>query len=166
MIDKRINVPLTSGAGRLFDAVSAILCLCTVSDFDSEAPMRLEAAITSETESHYPFDVGETVVFAKTLKAIINDIPKADVSLISAKFHNTIALVIADISEKMSLGTSIQKVVLSGGVFQNKYLLERLTRLLTERHFKVFTNHLVPANDGGVSLGQLIIASKNRNLCA
>jgi hydrogenase maturation protein HypF len=166
MIDKGINVPLTSGAGRLFDAVSAILGLCTASDYDSEAPMRLEAAITSETESHYPFEAGKTVVFAKTIKAIIDDIPKADVSLISAKFHNTIALVIADITEKMRLVTSIQKVVLSGGVFQNRYLLERLTRLLTERHFKVFTNHLVPSNDGGVSLGQLIIASKNKNLCA
>ena len=165
MIDKKINTPLTSGAGRIFDAVSAILGLCAISNFDSEAPMRLESAITSATESFYPFEIGRTVVFAKTLKAVIDDLPKADVSVISAKFHNTIAKIIADISEKIRQDTLIQKVVLSGGVFQNKYLLEKLTQLLSEKHFEVFTNHLVPANDGGVSLGQLIIASKMKGLC-
>jgi hydrogenase maturation protein HypF len=165
MIDKKINTPLTSGAGRLFDAVSVILGLCPFSNFDSEAPMRLEAAINSSTESHYPFEISKTVVFAKTLKAITDDLKRSDVSLISAKFHNTIAKVIADVSEKISIETSIQKVVLSGGVFQNKYLLEKATQLLTEKHFQVFTNHLVPANDGGVSLGQLAVASKMKELC-
>jgi len=61
--------------------------------------------------------------------------------------------------------TSINKVVLSGGVFQNKYLLEKLIRILIGKNFYIYTNHLVPANDGGVSLGQLIIASKNIGLC-
>jgi hydrogenase maturation protein HypF len=165
MIDKGINSPLTSGAGRIFDAVSALLGLCYVSNFDSEAPMRLESAITSATDSHYPFEVGKTVVFAKTLKAILDDLPKSDVSTISAKFHNTIAKVIADISEKIRTETSIRKIILSGGVFQNKYLLEKATQLLTGKRFKVFTNNLVPANDGGISLGQLIIASKMKSLC-
>jgi hydrogenase maturation protein HypF len=72
---------------------------------------------------------------------------------------------ILTVSETMRRDTSIQKVALSGGVFQNKYLLERLTRLLTEKHFEVFTNHLVPSNDGGISLGQLIIASKIKRKC-
>jgi hydrogenase maturation protein HypF len=165
MIDKRINSPLTSGAGRIFDAVSAILGLCPVLNFDSEAPMRLESVITSSTERHYPFDIRKTVVFSKTLQAIIDDLPKTDISLISAKFHNTIAKVVADVSEKIRRDTLIQKVVLSGGVFQNKYLLEKLTQLLTGRHFEVFTNHMVPSNDGGVSLGQLLIASKMKGLC-
>ncbi len=165
MIDNRINTPLTSGAGRIFDAVSAILCLCPVSNFDSEAPIRLESAITYASESNYPFGIEKTVSFAKTLKAVIADLQNTDVSIISAKFHNTIARAIADISEKIRKDTSIHKVVLSGGVFQNKYLLERLTQLLIEKHFEVFTNHLVPANDGGVSLGQLIIASKMNESC-
>jgi hydrogenase maturation protein HypF len=99
------------------------------------------------------------------LQAIIDDLPKTDISLISAKFHNTIAKVVADVSEKIRRDTLIQKVVLSGGVFQNKYLLEKLTQLLTGRHFEVFTNHMVPSNDGGVSLGQLLIASKMKGLC-
>lgn len=165
MIDKGINAPLTSGAGRLFDAVSAILGLCPVSGFDSEAPMRLESVISSTTESHYPFEIGKTVVFAETLKAVIDDMQSHDVSFISAKFHNTVALAITEVSEKMRKETSINKVVLSGGVFQNKYLLEKLTGMLTGKNFYIYTNHLVPANDGGVSLGQLIVASKINGLC-
>lgn len=166
MIDKRINSPLTSGAGRIFDAVSALLGLCHVSNFDSEAPIRLESAITSATDSHYPFEVGKTVIFAKTFKGIIDDLTKTDISIISAKFHNTVANAIMEVSEKIRNEFSLHKVVLSGGVFQNKYLLEKVTQLLTEKHFKVYTNHLVPANDGGVSLGQIIIASKMKSLCA
>jgi hydrogenase maturation protein HypF len=85
--------------------------------------------------------------------------------LISAKFHNTVAQVILEISEKMRKNFSINKVVLSGGVFQNKYLLEKAVQKLLNRRFMVYTNHLVPANDGGISLGQLVIASKNREKC-
>jgi hydrogenase maturation protein HypF len=127
--------------------------------------MRLEAAITSSTDSHYPFEVGESVVFAKTLEGVIDDLKKSDISHISAKFHNTIALAILEVSERIRDRTSLQKVVLSGGVFQNKYFLEKLSKLLTENFFEVFTNHLVPVNDGGVSLGQIIIASKMKELC-
>jgi hydrogenase maturation protein HypF len=165
MIDKRINTPLTSGAGRIFDAVSSILGLCTISGFDSEAPMRLESVIVSTTDSYYPFDIGEKVLFARTFKAIIDDLQMVDASLISAKFHNTIARAILEVSERIRRETSLNKVVLSGGVFQNKYLLEKQTQLLVDKNFEVFTNHLVPANDGGVSLGQMIIASKINSLC-
>jgi len=165
MIDKGINTPLTSGAGRLFDAASALIGLCPVSGFDSEAPMRLESAINSTTESHYPYEIGTTVIFAETFKAVIDDMRSQDVSFISAKFHNTVALAIAEVSERMRRETSINKVVLSGGVFQNKYLLEKLIRILIGKNFYIYTNQLVPANDGGVSLGQLIIASKNIGLC-
>lgn len=165
MIDKRINTPLTSGAGRIFDAVSAILGLCTISGFDSEAPIRLESAIVSTTDSYYPFDIVERVVFAKTFKAIIDDLQMVDASLISAKFHNTIARAILEVSERIRRETSLNRVVLSGGVFQNKYLFEKLTQLLIEKNFEIFTNHLVPANDGGISLGQIIIASKMKSLC-
>ena len=165
MIDKKINSPLTSGAGRLFDAVSAILGLCTVSKFDSEAPIRLESVIDPATESYYPFEAGPSIVLAKTFKAILDDLHKRDISIISAKFHNTIARIILTVSESIRRETSIRKVVLSGGVFQNKYLLERLEVLLQDKHFEVFTNHTVPANDGGISLGQLIIASKIKRKC-
>jgi hydrogenase maturation protein HypF len=87
-------------------------------------------------------------------------------SVIPAKFHNTVARAILEVSKQIRKEKSLNKVVLSGGVFQNKYLLEKSLSLLNLNKFKVFTNHLVPANDGGVSLGQLVIASKIKGLCA
>ncbi len=162
MIVKKMNSPITSGAGRLFDTVSAILGFCSAATFDSEAPMRLESAIDGETNDFYPFRAAKTIVFADTIKAILEDLPRQKISVISAKFHNTIAQVILDVSMQIRKDTSLNKVILSGGVFQNKYLLEKSSYLLTRNRFKVFTNHLVPANDGGISLGQLVIASKIR----
>ena len=160
MLVKKINAPLTSGAGRLFDAVSAILGLCPEATFDSEAPMRLESVIDCETTDFYPFQADTNIVFAETIKAIIDDLHKQKISVISAKFHNTIARVILEVSQQIRKVTSLKKVILSGGVFQNKYLLEKSLYLLKLNGFKVFTNHLVPSNDGGISLGQISIASK------
>jgi hydrogenase maturation protein HypF len=166
MIRSGVNSPLSSGAGRLFDAVSALVGLCSVTDFDSEAPMRLESAIETGSDLHYPFDLGTSVNFAETLKAILADLPQKKVPVISAKFHNTVARVILEVSEKIRKETSVDKVVLSGGVFQNNYLLEKTIHVLTQNRFNVFTNRKVPANDGGISLGQLVVASKTLGLCA
>jgi len=160
MIVKNINSPMSSGAGRLFDAVSALLQLCSKSSFDSEPPMRLESLIEAETNEFYPFQAGKTIVFAETIKAILDELPGGNKSVISAKFHNTVAQAILEVSKEIRHETSLNTVVLSGGVFQNKYLLEKSLRLLEGCNFRVFTNHLVPANDGGLSLGQLLIATK------
>jgi hydrogenase maturation protein HypF len=160
MLDKEINSPLSSGSGRLFDAVSSILGLCTVSAFDSEAPMRLESVAASGVEDYYPYEVNRKVLFAKTLEAILIEKENESIPVISAKFHNTLAMAITSVSEIMRSETAINRVVLSGGVFQNKYLFEKLNDLLQNRNFEVYTNHKVPVNDGGISLGQLIVASK------
>jgi hydrogenase maturation protein HypF len=165
MIVKKINCPMTSGAGRLFDAVSAILGLCPVATFDSEAPMRLEYAIDTETEEFYPFMTENNIIFAETLMEVCKDLPRRRISVISAKFHNTVARVILEVSKRIRDETSLTKVILSGGVFQNKYLLEKSVALLSRNRFKVYANNIVPANDGGISLGQLIIASKMRKKC-
>ncbi len=165
MIQTGVNSPLSSGAGRLFDAVSALIGLCPVSLFDSEAPMRLESAINTETDLYYPFTLAKSVIFAETFKSILDDMAHSDISLISSKFHNTVVQVILEVSEKIRKDVSIDKVVLSGGVFQNKYLLEKTIHKLTQKRFKVFTNHQVPANDGGISLGQLVVASNTFKLC-
>jgi hydrogenase maturation protein HypF len=122
--------------------------------------MRLESAISDKTDDIYPFIAEKPVVFSETLRAIINDLPVQTISKISAKFHNTVAQVILEVARQIRTETSLNKVILSGGVFQNKYLLEKSLYLLTRNRFKVFTNRLVPPNDGGVSLGQLVIASK------
>jgi hydrogenase maturation protein HypF len=161
MLSVNVHSPLSSGAGRLFDAVAALLGLCTHETFDSEAPVRLESAIRDHTEEFYPFTTGKPVIFKDTFSAIIKELPDRSPSLIAAKLHNTIARVILDVSEQIRRETSINKVVLSGGVFQNKYLLERSLDHLRRNRFKVFTNNAVPSNDGGISLGQLVIASKS-----
>ena len=165
MIVNEVNSPMSSGAGRLFDAVSAILGLCSIAAFDSEAPMRLESVIACETDEYYPFLMDNTIIFSETLKSILEELPGKNISAISAKFHNTIVQVILEVSKRIRNETSLNKVILSGGVFQNKYLLERSLQALRRNSFDTFTNHQVPANDGGVSLGQLLIASKTRNLC-
>ncbi|MBN2863234.1 MAG: carbamoyltransferase HypF, partial [Bacteroidales bacterium] len=160
MLGKNINSPLSSGAGRLFDAVSALLGLCSEASFDSEPPVRLESVIEYGIREYYPFHIGKTVVFAETFRAIMEDIPTQPVSVISAKFHNTIAHIILEVSEQIRSISSLKKIVLSGGVFQNKYLTEKTVNLLSGNRFTVYTNNLVPPNDGGLSLGQLVIASK------
>ena len=160
MIKKKINCPLTSGAGRLFDAVAALTGLCSFSTFDSEAPMRLESAIEIETDDFYPFEINEVISFRSTFSAILNDVKKNNISSVSAKFHNTLARIILSVTGMIRNAESVNKVVLSGGVFQNKYLVEKTCKLLNADGFEVFTNHLVPANDGGIALGQLVVASK------
>lgn len=165
MINKNINTPLSSAVGRLFDAVSALLGLCTFSTFDSEAPMRLESVITGDTDHYYPFNLSEVVDFSPTLEAIIYDSGKKDISYISAKFHNTLAVISLRVAEKIREERSINKVLISGGVFQNKYLLEKTCEVLKRSGFEIFTNRLVPANDGGIALGQLAVASKTKEIC-
>jgi hydrogenase maturation protein HypF len=166
MIEQNINVPLTCGAGRFFDAVSAILMLCPETVFDSEAPMRLESAVSGTSNEHYPFTSGETIGLGDMFREIVFDLDRTEVSLVATKFHNTIARIILDVCMKIKKETGLKRVVLSGGVFQNKYLLGKAISLLYERGFNVFTNNQVPANDGGISLGQLFLAAERRSSCA
>jgi hydrogenase maturation protein HypF len=165
MLAGGINSPLTSGAGRIFDAVSALLLLCTEASFDSEAPMRLESAINCKTDDFYPFTIADTVSLGEMFHAIVKELSYTDASRISAKFHNTIARIILHVCLMIRKETGLNSVVLSGGVFQNKYLLEKSLYLLSVNRFRVYINSLVPANDGGVSLGQLYIAAERRRLC-
>ena len=164
-INKKINAPLSSSCGRLFDAVSALINLCPVSKFHAEAPMRLESIAKPEIRESYPFDAGQTISFKSTFMAIIDDLKKqVHPGIISAKFHNTMINVIFATVLEVRQKTGINKVVLSGGSFQNVILLEETERKLTENHFEVFSHEKVPSNDGGIALGQLAIASKRREL--
>jgi hydrogenase maturation protein HypF len=151
MIDKKINSPLSSGAGRLFDAVSALLRLCRVETFDSEAPLRLESAIGENTDEYYPYSAGSPVVFREMFRSILDDIRSGNISIIPAKFHNTLAMVILEVTKQMSSGTSIKKVVLSGGCFRISTFLKRLLVFCAAITLLFTTNNRVPSNDGGVS---------------
>jgi len=162
MMRKRINAPLTSSAGRLFDAASALLNLCTRSRFEAEAAMVLESVADEEVEQYYPFDYTEAGVgFAAAFREMIRDLQEGvSRGVIAARFHNTLARALLFISREIRQKKGLNKVVLSGGTFQNRFLSERTAQWLRKDDFQVFQHQQVPANDGGIALGQLVIASK------
>ena len=152
--------PLASGAGRLFDAVSALLGLCVTNTFEGEAAMTLESFTREGFEEEYPVEFmrekGYTVLnFNPAIIAMIDDISQAaGNNVIATKFHNTVCSTIRSMVRSLSNHYEIKKVALSGGTFQNLYLLNRTVRLLSSDGMQVFINQRVPCNDGGISLGQ------------
>lgn len=165
LLQSKVNSPLTSSAGRLFDAVSALLNICRHSTYHAEAPMRLEAIAEQNTDECYPYSLTDIVSFKNTFEEMINDLQnKIPTALISGKFHNTIVQVTVDVSEKIRQQTGLEKVVLSGGSFQNKIILEKVEHKLKDCNFAVFTQSAIPSNDGGIALGQIAIAAKRRAL--
>ncbi len=165
-IDKGINAPLSSSAGRLFDAVAAIAGLIERSGFHAEAPMRLEAAIRESHDEYYDYTLDADVIsFAPVIEALAMDIVNGrSASFVSVKFHNTILNVIVQVARQLSQQYGLKKVVLSGGTFQNKFILSNAERLLQKAGFTVFTHERVPSNDGGIALGQISVASKRKEL--
>ena len=165
MLEKNINCPLTSSTGRLFDAVAALTNICIQSSFHAEAPMRLEAAINSTTSTLYDYEIASTIKLERLIKGIVDDLQNGITKeVISAKFHNTIINIIFEVANKIRKTEGLNKVVLSGGSFQNRFLLERAENLLIDDGFEVFAQENIPANDGGLALGQLAIAAKRRQL--
>ncbi|MFH1560856.1 MAG: carbamoyltransferase HypF [Chloroflexota bacterium] len=163
-VEERFNSPLTSSMGRLFDAVSSLLGICDAITYEGQAAIELEMMAEGSVEEGYHWPVGGrrfplVLDWAYPLEGVISDLKAGvPVPVISARFHNTIAEMIAQtcaaIREKMGL----DQVVLSGGVFQNTVLLERALRQLRSRGFEPFTHHQIPCNDGGISLGQAVVA--------
>jgi len=163
MIERGVNSPLSSGCGRLFDAVSALLDICTHSGFHAEAPMRLENAAVSNEPGRYDYVLGEDISFEPMFRQIVKDISGGrDTAAISARFHNTLTGLIEEVLTKIRRETGLATVVLSGGTFQNRYLLENALSKLTDKGFRVLTNSRIPANDGGIALGQLVIGAARR----
>jgi hydrogenase maturation protein HypF len=163
-----INTPLTSSMGRFFDAVAALLDIRTVIDYDAQAAIELEMAAYDHVgyvgSSGYPFKIIESgemlqVSLKETLhdmvRDLLNHVPQGT---ISAEFHNTVTHIIRDVCIRLSAKTNINKIALSGGVFQNRLLLTKTIKLLESEGFNVFTHRQVPCNDGGISLGQAAIA--------
>lgn len=164
-IRNKINSPLSSSAGRLFDAVAALCNICCKSSFHAEAPMRLESIADFSVKDEYDYILSESISFSLMIKQIICDLEtRVPIPEISAKFHNTIISVIFATVKMWSDRSGINKVVLSGGVFQNRYLLENCINLLSENNYEVYTQSSIPSNDGGIALGQIAIAAKRRNI--
>ena len=164
MIEKRVNSPRTSSMGRLFDAVSSLLSLRDTVNYEGQAAIELEMMADPEHREEYPFEIQEThrpmiVDPIETVKGIVQDmIHNHSPSHISGKFHRTVARLVVETCRKIHLDNRLDRVVLSGGVFQNTLLLALVVDGLKEAGFEVYTHHLVPTNDGGISLGQAVIA--------
>ncbi len=162
-----INSPLTSSAGRLFDAVSALIGVREEIDYEAQAAIELEmlAPESADVFERYPFSVIEhqgvrVVKLAELFSAIVQDVKgQAPAAIISLRFHNTMAQIIVEMCKLIARETGIAQVALSGGVFQNRLLLRLATAALQREGFSVLTHHLVPCNDGGISLGQAVIAN-------
>ncbi|MBN1787276.1 MAG: carbamoyltransferase HypF [Sedimentisphaerales bacterium] len=162
-IEKNVNTIQTSSLGRLFDAASAICGLGSRNNFEAQLPMAFEAIADEKITEYYPFELKEqsgivTVDIKNMLENILKD--KSDKSVISAKFHNTIAQFFLALAKQTRKQTSLNTTAISGGVFCNRFLTKRLIGLLQNNGFEVLFNRSVPSNDGGIALGQAAIAAK------
>jgi hydrogenase maturation protein HypF len=159
MLECGINAPLSSSVGRLFDAAAYLSGVAKRKRFEGQAAMCLERAIGDirATESYKIESQNGIGDWAPLIEALLLDAQAdLDVGRIAAKFHNALANWIVAVAHT----TDVRNVVLSGGVFQNAYLTARTRMLLEEQGFRVFTHHQVPANDGGISLGQAVLAGQ------
>jgi hydrogenase maturation protein HypF len=168
-IEKQINTVQTSSLGRIFDAVATILGLGSYNHFEAQLPMALESIVAQNIEDRYDFEIIPDKPFKldlrKMVKQIIADIQNnTDRGVIAAKFHNCLASGLAKLADCAREKTGIKTVAISGGVFCNRYLANRLINLLRENDFAVLFNKNVPANDGGISLGQAAIAARKTKL--
>lgn len=165
-IEKQINAVETSSAGRVFDAVAALLGLGSYNHFDAQLPMALESIAENNIEENYDFELIKKanepfqLDLRKMIKQIIADIQKGlAAGVISAKFHNTLAAGLLAMAKAARASSKLNTVALSGGVFCNRYLTNRLVKLLKKSDFRVLFNRDVPSNDGGISVGQAAIAA-------
>ncbi len=169
MVDRGLNSPLNSSMGRLFDAVSALLRVCHTTTYEAQAAIELEQLVAPRASvdpatAAYPFAIDSAdspyqVQVGPLFEALLSDIgqmlPHNEISL---RFHATVAAMIDDVSRRIRDATGINTVALSGGVFQNRLLLALLRPQLRRAGFELLQHGAVPPNDGGVSLGQAVMA--------
>ncbi|HEY9765195.1 MAG TPA: carbamoyltransferase HypF, partial [Chroococcales cyanobacterium] len=160
MVRKKFNAPLTSSVGRLFDAAASLLGVCQHVTYEGQAAMELEA-IAIPSEFSYPWHLeGREIRVGELFFAMLEDRRKGvELGVISGRFHRTLAEIAFEICECVRKEEGIDRVALSGGVFQNALLLEETHSLLCRRGFNPLLHRLVPANDGGLALGQAYLAA-------
>ena len=164
MIERGINTVETSACGRLFDAVASISGLRHEVNFEAQAAIQLEAVACQGVQEQYPFEISASDVWEIDMRPAIEHIVRdvvagTPVAVIAATFHNTVAGIVVEVCTRLRATERLQRVCLSGGTFQNVYLLERAVAGLRTAGFEVFLHAKVPSNDGGISLGQAVIAN-------
>jgi hydrogenase maturation protein HypF len=168
MLEKNINTPITSSVGRLFDGVASITGLYQKVNFEGQAAMQLEFSINKENkldiEDYYPIKLIDSIEntpiivdWKDIILGIINDISlKTSLAVISAKFHNSLIQAIIAVCKRFKQET----IVLTGGCFQNRYLIEKGVYCLEKEGFKVYFHQRIPPNDAGIALGQILAGSR------
>ena len=165
-LEKGINVVPTSSAGRLFDAVSALCGLCPRASYEGQAPMRLEGAVARGRAGTYPFTLaGEdgkvTVHWKDLVEGVVSDARRGiPAGTVARRFHDTLAAAILAAVSRLAESSGARHVILSGGVFQNVTLLSAVLSGLRKRGMAPLIHRKVPANDGGISLGQAYYAAQ------
>ncbi len=165
MISRRLQTVETSSCGRLFDAVAALVGIESEVSFEGQAAIALEAATASGIERCYGFDIVEgdpsVLDFRPMIAEIVENLSSGKAAgEISARFHNTLSAAVVEVCCRIRANDGLDRVCLSGGTFQNFYLLGRAVAELRRRGFGVFLQATVPANDGGIALGQAVIANE------
>jgi hydrogenase maturation protein HypF len=165
MLLRGINSVETSSSGRLFDAVASLINLRQEVNFEGQAAIELEMIAQANLEQRYPFNVDEgelaQVDMRPMIENIVQDLSRSKpAAYIAACFHNTVAAAIVEVCRNIRARDQLKRVCLSGGTFQNAYLLRRAVEGLRREGFEVYLHTLVPPNDGGISLGQAVIANE------
>jgi hydrogenase maturation protein HypF len=158
-LERRINTPSTSSMGRFFDAASALIGVRQTATYEGQAAIELEALADPDETGYYTFDINADLIQPAPLwQALIADwrtgLPPAT---LAARFHNSVVGLAADLCQQAQRETGCQVVALSGGVWQNRFLLERTTARLQQAGLRVLVHHHVPANDGCIALGQALV---------
>ena len=164
MLAAGVNCPATSSVGRVFDAVASLAGLRQVTRFEGQTAMELEFALAGiDTDDQYPFGIAKSgemapwvIDWAPLIGSFIEDVRRqVPVGFLSARFHNTLVEMIVAVA----LRAGQERVALTGGCFQNRYLTERAVSRLEAEGFRPLWHRLVPPNDGGIALGQAVVAS-------
>ena len=165
-VDRGLNAPLTSSAGRLFDAVASLLGLRDRVEFEGQAAMELEALAEPRADWTYPTGLTETdgtfvVRTQDVISGVVEDLLcETPPATISARFHATLVDILTEVCGRIRQRTGVGAVALSGGVFQNAWLLGAALGALERAGFEVYSHRSVPANDGGLALGQAAVAAR------
>lgn len=167
MLENKVNCPPASSAGRLFDAVAAAVDInFELLQYEGQAAIGLENQITTEAwqqaqQSAYKFSLDDNIIDPSPMwKALLADLSQqTTTALISARFHKGLAIAIEQLATRLAKQHKITTIALSGGVFQNKTLFEAVKAALEQQGFTVLCHQQLPANDGGLALGQAVIAA-------
>jgi hydrogenase maturation protein HypF len=162
-LSSRTNTPLTSSLGRLFDGVSALLGIRQTISYEGQAAIEIEALVDPDEDDSYPIEVTPENII--NISPIVTNLLKdhqngVKIQTMAARFHNTLTAIVLELAQRARQTYSLDRIALSGGVWQNMSLLTSSYQYLSDAGFQVMIHNQIPANDGGVSLGQALIGQK------